>query len=55
MPSLRDVPFTQYALGNGLTVILSEERSSPVTAVMVMYHAGSKNETPGRTGLAHLF
>jgi len=55
MPSLRDVPFTQYALGNGLTVILSEEHSSPVTAVMVMYHAGSKNETPGRTGLAHLF
>ena len=55
MAGLRDVPFTQYALGNGLTVILSEERSSPVAAVMVMYHAGSKNETPGRTGLAHLF
>jgi len=55
MSPLRDVPFTQYTLGNGLTVILSEERSSPVAAVMVMYHAGSKNEAPGRTGLAHLF
>ena len=55
MSSLHDVPFTQYALGNGLTVILSEEHSSPVAAVMVMYHAGSKNESPGRTGLAHLF
>ncbi|HUI11597.1 MAG TPA: pitrilysin family protein [Bacteroidota bacterium] len=55
MPGLRDVPYTQYALANGLTVILTEERSSPVAAVMVMYHAGSKNEIPGRTGLAHLF
>ena len=55
MPPLRDIEFTEYTLGNGLTVILSEERSSPVAAVMLMVHAGSKNETPGRTGLAHLF
>ena len=55
MQSLRPVTYEQYTLANGLTVILHHDASAPVTAVMVMYHAGSKNETPGRTGLAHLF
>ena len=47
--------FEQYSLASGLTVILHRDSSSPAVAVMVMYHAGSKNEAPGRTGLAHLF
>jgi zinc protease len=51
-PSVR---FDQYGLSNGLTVILHEDRSVPVAAVVVMYHVGSKNERPGRTGFAHLF
>jgi zinc protease len=55
MPGLRPVAYEQYALENGLTVILHHDGTSPVAAVMVMYHAGSRNETPGRTGLAHLF
>ncbi len=55
MPGLRPVTYEQYALANGLTVMLHRDATSPVAAVMVMYHAGSRNETPGRTGLAHLF
>ena len=55
MPGLKPVTYDQYALANGLTVILHHNGTSPVAAVMVMYHAGSRNETPGRTGLAHLF
>ena len=55
MPGLKPVTFEQFALANGLTVILHNDGTSPVAAVMVMYHAGSRNETPGRTGLAHLF
>jgi zinc protease len=55
MPGLKPVTYEQYALPNGLTVILHQNSASPVAAVMVMYHAGSKNEMPGRTGLAHLF
>jgi zinc protease len=47
--------FDRYRLDNGLTVILHENHDSPVVAVMVMYHVGSKNEVPGRTGFAHLF
>jgi zinc protease len=49
------VTFERYALDNGLTVILQEDRSAPVAAVVVMYHVGSKNEKPKRTGFAHLF
>lgn len=49
------VPFTQDSLSNGLTIILHEDRATPVAALMMMYHVGSKNERPGKTGFAHLF
>ena len=49
------IPFESYTLPNGLTVILSQDRSTPTVAVSIMYHVGSKNEVPGRTGFAHLF
>ena len=49
------IPFETYKLPNGLTVILSVDRTVPTVAVNVWYHVGSKNETPGRTGFAHLF
>ena len=50
-----NVKFEQYKLPNGLTVVLHEDHSVPVTAVVVMYHVGSKNELVKRTGFAHLF
>jgi zinc protease len=50
-----NIPFEQYTLPNGLSVILSVDRSTPTVAVQVWYHVGSKNEQPGRTGFAHLF
>jgi zinc protease len=50
-----EVKFEQYKLSNGLTVILHEDHSAPVAAIMMMYHVGSKNEVVGRTGFAHLF
>jgi zinc protease len=49
------VPYRQFRLANGLTVILHQDRSVPVVAVNLWYHVGSANEKPGRTGLAHLF
>lgn len=49
------IPFETYKLSNGLTVILSEDHTTPTVAVDVWYHVGSKNEMPGRTGFAHLF
>jgi len=49
------IPFEKYLLPNGLTVILHQDRSSPLVAVNIWYHVGSKDEEPGRTGFAHLF
>src|ERR1700686_2674293 len=42
-------------LPNGLTVVLSEDHSTPIVHVQLWYHVGSKNEKAGRTGFAHLF
>ncbi len=44
-----------YALPNGLKVILAEDHSAQVVTVNVWYDVGSRNERPGRTGFAHLF
>ena len=49
------IQFDTYALPNGLTVILSADRTTPTVAVEAWFHVGSKNELPGRTGFAHLF
>ena len=49
------INFTEYDLPNGLHVILHEDHSTPIVAVSVMYHVGSKNEDPQRTGFAHFF
>ena len=51
-------PKLQYdisKLPNGLTVVLSEDHSTPIVHLGVWYHVGSKNEKKGRTGFAHLF
>jgi zinc protease len=50
-----NIPFETYSLPNGLTVVLSVDRTAPTVAVNIWYHVGSKNEMPGRTGFAHLF
>jgi zinc protease len=51
-------PKLQYeitTLPNGLTVVLSEDHSTPIVHLQLWYHVGSKNEKAGRTGFAHLF
>lgn len=53
--SVQSIPFEEYDLPNGLHVILHEDHSTPIVAVSVMYHVGSKNENPERTGFAHFF
>jgi zinc protease len=50
-----DVPFTKYALPNGLTVILHEDHSLPIVTVNMMFKVGSRYEEARRTGFAHLF
>src|SRR5918995_797504 len=50
-----EIPFARRTLGNGLDVLVHDDRNCPIVAVNVWYHVGSKNEKPGRTGFAHLF
>src|SRR5690606_26340028 len=45
----------KYILANGLEVILHRDTSVPLVAVDVWYHVGSGDETPGKSGFAHLF
>jgi zinc protease len=49
------IPYTKFVLKNGLTLLVHEDRKSPVVAINTWYHVGSKNEKAGKTGFAHLF
>jgi predicted Zn-dependent peptidase len=42
-------------LDNGLTVIMVERRDAPVFSYATLVNAGSAQEVPGITGLAHMF
>jgi zinc protease len=42
-------------LDNGLELVLHEDHRTPIVAVEVWYHVGSKDEPAGRQGFAHLF
>ncbi|MFO7924489.1 MAG: pitrilysin family protein [Bacteroidales bacterium] len=50
-----EIEFTEYKLDNGLHVILHQDNSTPIVVTNIMYHVGSKNEKPDRTGFAHFF
>ena len=50
-----DIKYTKFTLKNGLTVLVHEDRKTPVVAINTWYHVGSKNEKVGKTGFAHLF
>lgn len=49
------IQFSDERLKNGLRLIMSEDHLVPVVAVNLWYNVGSRNEVPGKTGLAHLF
>jgi len=45
---------TETVLPNGLKVILLENHKAPLVTFQVWYRVGSRNETPGKTGLSHM-
>lgn len=49
------IPYQEFELPNGLTVLVHEDRKAPVVSVTVWYNVGSKDEPKGKTGFAHLF
>lgn len=50
-----EIKFKEFKLDNGLNVIMHQDKTTPIVAVSVLYHVGSKNENPERTGFAHFF
>ena len=54
-PVRLSLPVEKYKLANGLEVILHEDHRTPVVAINVWYHVGSKDEAQGKNGFAHLF
>ena len=40
------IAFEEYDLPNGMHVILHQDPTTPIVAVSVLYHVGSKNEVP---------
>jgi zinc protease len=42
-----------HTLDNGLTVLLQESHTVPIATFWVWYRVGSRNETPGLTGISH--
>lgn len=49
------IHFERVKLHNGLTVIVHQDKTTPMVAVNVCYNVGSRDEHPERTGFAHLF
>lgn len=54
-PATPSIAFVRRTLPNGLRVIVAPDRTAPVVAINLWYAVGSRHETPGRTGFAHLF
>src|SRR5689334_25328029 len=44
---------TAHTLPNGMLVLTREVHSAPVASCCVWYRVGSRNETPGTTGISH--
>ncbi|MGC3836645.1 M16 family metallopeptidase [Moritella viscosa] len=55
VPSSLLIPYEKYQLSNGLTVILHEDDSDPLTYIDMTYHVGSAREELGKSGFAHFF
>ncbi|MEL6924968.1 MAG: pitrilysin family protein [Bacteroidota bacterium] len=49
------IDFSRFELSNGLRVLVHEDRSTPMAAVNILYNVGARDESPEKTGFAHLF
>ena len=49
------INFEKTTLDNGLTVIVHHDKSTPIAAMNIIYKVGSRDESPDKTGFAHLF
>lgn len=55
LSSFGETPIARYRMQNGLTILLLADRTAPVASYHTWFKVGSRHETEGKTGLAHLF
>mgnify|MGYP003320949493 FL=1 len=49
------ISYKSHTLNNGLRVVVNSDPHSAMAAVNLLYCVGARNESPSRTGFAHLF
>lgn len=49
------ISYEKIVLQNGLTVLMHEDKNTPIASISVLYKVGSRDEHPEKTGFAHLF
>lgn len=49
------VHFEKHILDNGLTVVIHQDTNTPLVTTNMLYKVGSRDESPEKTGFAHLF
>jgi len=49
------IDYKKFTLSNGLRLIVHEDDSTPMATVNILYDVGARDETPEKTGFAHLF
>ncbi|HMT29526.1 MAG TPA: pitrilysin family protein [Bacteroidia bacterium] len=49
------VEFEKFELDNGLKVIVNTDMTTPLVAMNILYKVGARDESPDKTGFAHLF
>jgi predicted Zn-dependent peptidase len=49
------IQFEKFKLKNNLTVIVHQDKSTPMACVNILYDVGARDEDESKTGFAHLF
>jgi zinc protease len=49
------ISYSSFTLDNGLRVFVHEDSSVQIAVMNILYDVGSRDETPDKTGFAHLF
>lgn len=49
------VHFEKHVLDNGLIVLIHQDTNTPLATTNLLYKVGSRDESPDKTGFAHLF
>lgn len=49
------IKFEKFELSNGLKIIVHQDKSTPLACINILYNVGARDESPDKTGFAHLF